>query len=43
MTSEILLMLDMVIRLDMKFMAVNVMEGDAIFIITYSGGAVGSW
>ena len=34
-------MLDMVIRLDMHFMAVNVMEGDAGFITTYSGGAVG--
>ena len=40
-TLPILLMLDMVIRLDMNFMAVNVMEGGAVFITTYSWGAVG--
>ena len=41
-TLEILIMLvDMVIMLDMNFMAVNVKEGDAVFITTYSGGAVG--
>ena len=27
--------------LDMNFMAVNGMEGDAVFITTYSGEAVG--
>ena len=31
----------MVIMLDMNVMAVNVMEGDAVFITTYSEGAVG--
>ena len=40
-TLEILLMLGMVIRLDINIMAVNVMEGEAVFITTYSGGAVG--
>ena len=39
-TLETLLMLDMVIRLDRNCMAVNVMEGDTVFIATYSGGAV---
>ena len=34
-------MLDMITMLDMHFMAVNGMEGDAVFITTYSGEAVG--